>query len=252
MFNPKREKIKLIESFFSKRGEVIDFLSLSAQEQEKYLQTFQECMEEERKQELQRERELEKRKKEEKENIRRMQKLKSFEMARFENADMNSLDEMQTKVAKLLANRGGIIYSPIGGFGKTHTLLALTKYLILNRGIDVEYVTAFDLFNNIKKCFRNNSEPDKYLEKFIECDFLIIDEIDKSYGTKTEDSYLFDIINKRYNMCKNSVLSGNFQNSEEISETLGDPIVSRLCHEGRIMRFDKTNYRAKPLQEISK
>ncbi|MBL4866383.1 MAG: ATP-binding protein [Pseudomonadales bacterium] len=136
------------------------------------------------------------------------------------------------------------------GTGKTHLVNALANDLVARNYAPV-FITVLDLVNSIKKTWRRDSErsEDELIQGYTDgCDLLIIDEVGVQFESDTEKLILFDIINKRYEDMKPTVIISNYPidsaNGSSIRKAIGDRVLDRLREGGGSqITFDWDSYR---------
>lgn len=131
------------------------------------------------------------------------------------------------------------------GCGKTHLAYAAVRYQV-EKFIDAEYILAFDMFNQIKRTFSDDTgkETDRTMNWLSNIPYLVIDELDKTYRKDTEYVYLNKLINARYNNCLPTVLITN-ANEDELVDLLGASVKSRVAGTGGIINMPEGDYRPK-------
>lgn len=163
---------------------------------------------------------------------------KRFRNARFDTTECASAKE-RSVIEYLKKGRSAVIYGP-NGTGKTHLAFASCIHQIAG-GKTAKYVLAFDLFNSIRRSF-GDSTTDTLVNEFASYDYLVIDEIDKTLGTPTEFTYLYSIINARYNDMKSTVLITNATPSEFVA-IIGQSALDRVASDGAVIELFGENYR---------
>lgn len=105
------------------------------------------------------------------------------------------------------------VFSGKTGTGKTHLACAIGSYVIKELARSVLYITAIDAFRKIKNCYSKGSTKteSEILASLTAPDLLILDEIGVQFGSETEKMILFEIINKRYEAIKPSLLISNLK-----------------------------------------
>ena len=68
---------------------------------------------------------------------------------------------------------------------------------------------------------------------FVKPALLVIDEVGRQYGTPAERSMFFDVVDKRYEAMRPTVLVSNLD-TPNFREFLGPAILSRLCEGGGV------------------
>lgn len=134
------------------------------------------------------------------------------------------------------------------GLGKTHLSSAVARGVIEN-GHDVFYTGATDLFSNfeIQRFKSYNYEPNPIIERYFECDLLIIDDLGTEMINQFSVSTLYNLINDRISRKKPTIVNTNLT-FEEIQKKYTDRIASRFLGEYKICSFKGTDIRLQKLQ----
>lgn len=129
------------------------------------------------------------------------------------------------------------------GVGKTQMgadlMLTVTDFLK-----SAEYVSATGLFSEVKSSYHPVSkltEPE-VTGQFCQPRFLVIDEYEKRGDTDWENRILFDILNIRYGMKKDTILLSNLTHKTFV-EMLGPSMASRINETGGIITCDWPSFR---------
>ena len=115
------------------------------------------------------------------------------------------------------------------GLGKTHLSSAVARSVI-EKGGYVVYESSITLFADYEaKRFGNSyySDYDSNVEKYIDCDLLIIDDLGCELTNQFTVSCLYSIINTRMIERKSTIISTNFTPAE-LKKKYSDRIVSRI------------------------
>jgi DNA replication protein DnaC len=133
------------------------------------------------------------------------------------------------------------------GLGKTHLSSALARRII-EKGNDVFYTGAIDLFSQfeIQRFKSYSNEPNELIERYFECDLLIIDDLGTEMINQFSVSTLYNLINDRLSRRKPTVVSTNLS-KEEIQKKYTDRITSRMLGEYQLLFFAGTDIRAQKL-----
>jgi len=135
------------------------------------------------------------------------------------------------------AGGSAILYGP-NGTGKTHLAYAAVRHQI-EQGNDARYILAADFFALVKQEFSTGRQDYK---PYYSCPYLVIDEIDKRYGSQTEFIALYRLINHRYNEMLPTVLITN-SGKEELIEVIGISSFDRIIEDGKLIHMDGKNWR---------
>ncbi len=118
------------------------------------------------------------------------------------------------------------------GVGKTFLANSIANEL-LHKGVTVLYLTSYQLFELLEKNrFSKNSEQYKQVtsmeEDFIyQCDVFIIDDLGTELINSFVTSELYNCINERHLLKKNTIISTNLT-PDELSATYSERISSRI------------------------
>jgi len=174
---------------------------------------------------------------------------KRYAHATFENYQIyndSTAALKQERVISSLRSGNSLVMFGKNGTGKTHLAYAFLRENIL-AGKRCKYILAPDLFDEIKSTYTKGSEENskELIEKYARFDCLIIDELDKSFGTPSEFIGLYRIINARYDDMRPTIVMTNADDDTVIS------IVGRSCYErliehpGTAVYMDWKSYRAR-------
>lgn len=133
------------------------------------------------------------------------------------------------------------------GTGKTHLAAAIANYLIHERREVPLFVGVAQAIRSIKDTWRKDSEhsESEVLRWFVEPDLLILDEVGVQFGSETEKLLIFEIINKRYESVKPTVILTNLTLAE-LGGVMGERAKDRLRENGGIaIEFDWESYRGR-------
>lgn len=152
-------------------------------------------------------------------------------------------NEQREVLNHLRSGKSAIIYGG-NGVGKTHLAFAAIRHQI-ELGISSRYVLAFDFFTEVKRSFRDDS-TDAILKRYATAGYLVIDEVDKAFGSQTEFVYLYSLVNERYNRMLPTVLITNADDTELVS-VIGSSTLSRVAGDGAIIELKGEDYRQRML-----
>lgn len=160
---------------------------------------------------------------------------KRYKKASFEN--FNGMDRLKNYLRNL---KGGIIIGG-NGCGKTHLGYACCREAVM-QGKTQSFISAFDYIQSVKKEFNTGNTGYAY-KQYSKLDFLVIDEIDKRYGSPTEFLEINRLINARYSEMLPTLLLSNAKDSKEVQDLLGMAVVDRLTEGGAIIPITAESYR---------
>ena len=150
------------------------------------------------------------------------------------------LEELTLKLGK------GIILALVGtrGNGKTQLAVALAKRRIRATLKPAMFATATDFFMQIKSTYRKDSDRDEseVVGAFSAPELLILDEIGKRGGSEWENNLLFELLNRRYNDLRDTIVIDN-RSMAEFADTIGPSLASRMNEGGGIVHCDWETFR---------
>ena len=135
------------------------------------------------------------------------------------------------------------------GLGKTHLSSAVAGKVI-EKGHDVYYASALSLFADFEmRRFGNSSSvsADGNIDRYFDCDLLIIDDLGTEVTNQFTTSCLYDIINSRLNSKKPTIISTNLS-QDEFRKRYWDRITSRVLGEYIVLPFCGTDIRSQKLR----
>lgn len=129
------------------------------------------------------------------------------------------------------------------GTGK-NMLAAIMCQEIIKHDCSALHTTAMKLVRRVKDSWRNKEQSEQdVIDSFVAPDLLVIDEIGVQFGTPTEQLYLTEIINERYEKRRPTILISNLKLSQ-LSEVMGERVVDRFYDDGsKVLVFDWKSYR---------
>ncbi|MCI8301453.1 MAG: ATP-binding protein, partial [Oscillospiraceae bacterium] len=126
------------------------------------------------------------------------------------------------------------------GLGKTFLSACIARE-VSDHGFSVVYDTAAHIFQQFEsgKFGRENpyeEDPDREINRYLNCDLLIMDDVGTEMLTSFVQSAFYRIINDRLISRKKTVLSTNLP-VEELGQRYGEAVLSRIRGEYQILRF---------------
>lgn len=125
------------------------------------------------------------------------------------------------------------------GLGKTHLSTAVAK-TVIEKGYDVLYVSAIDMFADFEQKQFGNGEDNT--RRYFECDLLIIDDLGTELTNQFTVSCLYNVINSRINTARSTFINTNLS-KKEIETKYAERITSRLFGEYYPLVFTGTDVR---------
>jgi len=149
----------------------------------------------------------------------------------------------------VLENGSSLIFSGKPGTGKTHLAAGIGLKVAKEYRRDVLFSTVMRVIRRIKSTWGHKA-PGEYRETegeaiaaFADVDLLILDEVGVQFGSETEENFLFDIINERYENRRPTIIISNLD-IEGVKQYLGERAFDRLREDGgKYIPFTWDSYR---------
>ena len=163
-------------------------------------------------------------------------RFENFDLNYYQNTDVDGANPRKRMTAILKLCREYVInfdakqsesllFMGDTGLGKTHLTLAITCEL-LNRGFDVIYGAAYNLFTEMETEHFERHTNTKY-NAAINCDLLVIDDLGGEFVSPYIQSLLYNIINTRDLANKPTIINTNLSMSD-IASRYTPRVASRL------------------------
>ena len=132
------------------------------------------------------------------------------------------------------------------GTGKTHLGAAIALETI-QRGRRASYSTFRDLIRTLRGTWRRGADEteEQVVEGFASVPMLVIDELGVSFGTDAESAQLFDVIDRRYQLCNPLVLISNLS-VPDLRVVLGDRLFDRVREGSQVVTCNWESHRGAP------
>ena len=163
----------------------------------------------------------------------------TFESYRFYGT-VEQQDRQRKLIDHLRRGKSVVMYGN-NGTGKTMLAFCAIREQIL-LGSEAVYASMADIVDEVKQGFSDNIASSRIVDKYIGYDYLVIDEMDKAYGTPTEFLSIFKIINGRYVTRRPTVLISNASDSEVI-DIIGKSSFERVVEDGAKVNMNWESYR---------
>lgn len=155
-------------------------------------------------------------------------------------------------VKKYPTKKGFLLMGP-SGLGKTHLAIGTISELTLHNGVKCMFKDFFYLLSELKQAYSEGTAENQVILPLIETDVLVIDELGKGRSNEWELNILDQLISKRYNASKRTIITTNYISydvAKEIGEEheilevrIGDRIASRLKEMCEFMYLEGKDYR---------
>lgn len=155
--------------------------------------------------------------------------------ARFREASPSTLSKDFQKIYQGLSEgKSGLLYGK-NGPGKTYLAWCAAKdWRKHNETFAIE--KGIETMSWIKSHFADGGDvTDDIRAKYLKIKHLVIDEVDKIFETQADFVYLTYLIDIRYDEMLQTVIITNKMNKQEIIDSIGQSVYSRLTEKGTIV-----------------
>lgn len=184
------------------------------------------------------------------------QRFDNFDLRYYTGADRELMKrnlEAAEKFAETFSTEEGavrnLLFMGKTGLGKTHLSSAIAK-TVIDRGYDVVYETAQNVFSDFEKEHFGRLMPgeESPTARILACDLLILDDLGTEMATPFTVATLYQILNSRMNAEKSTIISTNIT-KEELSSRYADRITSRIFGEFDLFLFAGKDIRSQKLMK---
>jgi DNA replication protein DnaC len=131
------------------------------------------------------------------------------------------------------------------GTGKTHLGAAMVRSTIEARDMAARLFTAREIVRKLRATWKRDAgeSEDDVIEDLAGVTLLVIDEIGVGFRTDAEAVQLFDVIDRRYQLKRPTVLLTNLA-APEVRQALGDRMYDRLRENSTVLVCSWPSHRA--------
>ncbi len=133
------------------------------------------------------------------------------------------------------ADSSSIVMIGKTGLGKTHLSLSIAK-TVAEKGFGVVYAPAQKLVSNLEREHFSFTGSDAVLQKYTNCDLLIIDDLGAEFPSQFTSAAIGNLINERLFEKRPTIISTNLS-VKELSERYSERTASRILGEYRRLLF---------------
>ena len=147
----------------------------------------------------------------------------------------------------------GFLLMGAPGLGKTLLAVGAIAELTLQKAVDCVFTDFFFLLGDLRKAYSEGIPENEIIEPLTSAEVLVIDEMGKGRSSEWERGILDQLISRRYNSSKKTLvttnyvarefLSGNSGTTEVLEDRVGERIASRLYEMCEPLLLTGSDYR---------
>lgn len=153
--------------------------------------------------------------------------------------------EVAKALAMKLEGEGGLLVALVGrrGAGKTQIAMELMRLNTL-RQKSALYVSTTEWFMAVKSTYRKGADQTEIdiIKQYRKPNLLVLDEYGRRSDTEWENNLLFELLDKRYSDMNSTIIISN-QKHQELMESLGSSLASRLAETGGVVECEWQSWR---------
>ncbi len=176
-----------------------------------------------------------------------------LELTRMNSSLQRALKYAKEEFVKKYPTKDGFLLMGPSGLGKTHLAVGTISELTLKHGVKCMFKDFFYLLSELKQAYSEGTPENAVILPLIETDVLVIDELGKGRSNEWELNILDQLISKRYNASKKTLITTNYVtydlakeigDKQEILEVrVGERIASRLHEMCEFLYLQGRDYR---------
>ncbi|MFA9408480.1 MAG: ATP-binding protein [Candidatus Dadabacteria bacterium] len=140
---------------------------------------------------------------------------------RMNTALQKALKYAKQEFVKKYPTKDGFLLMGPSGLGKTHLAVGTISELTLKHGVKCMFKDFFYLLSELKQAYSSGTPENDVILPLIEADVLVIDELGKGRSNEWELNILDQLISKRYNASKKTLITTNYV-TYDIAKEIGD------------------------------
>lgn len=140
---------------------------------------------------------------------------------RMNTALQKALKYAKQEFVKKYPTKDGFLLMGPSGLGKTHLAVGTISELTLKHGVKCMFKDFFYLLSELKQAYSSGTPENDVILPLVEADVLVIDELGKGRSNEWELNILDQLISKRYNASKKTLITTNYV-TYDIAKEIGD------------------------------
>ena len=163
----------------------------------------------------------------------------------------HNFDICQDYARQFSPRSGNLLLFGAPGLGKTYLSTCIAR-VVSESGYSVVYDTASHMFSQFESAkFRRDEEDgsDEDVNRYLNCDLLIVDDLGTEMTTAFVQSALYQLINGRLLAGKKTIINTNLT-PDQIGQRYGAPTLSRIEGEYELLPFIGEDIRRQKRQQM--
>lgn len=141
-----------------------------------------------------------------------------------------ALKNYSTHFATQRARRSGFVLTGPTGVGKTHLACAML-HEVMSQGFSGRYVSLPRLTFEVRRTYKSTDSQDtvsSLIADLVNCDLLVLDEIDLHGSSDSDYQMLYEIINGRYEAGGKPTVALSNRSASDLTADLHERVMSRI------------------------
>lgn len=177
--------------------------------------------------------------------------LRADEMSPSDGEQIRAMSYVKSFV-DMYPSENGFLLMGAPGCGKTLLAVGAIAELTLQKAVDCVFTDFFFLLGDLRKAYSEGTPENEIIEPLTSAEVLVIDEMGKGKSSEWERGILDQLISRRYNSSKKTLVTTNYvareflsgnSGTEVLEDRVGERIASRLYEMCEPLLLTGSDYR---------
>ena len=150
--------------------------------------------------------------------------LRADEMSPSDGEQIRAMSYVKSFV-DMYPSENGFLLMGAPGCGKTLLAVGAIAELTLQKAVDCVFTDFFFLLGDLRKAYSEGTPENEIIEPLTSAEVLVIDEMGKGKSSEWERVILDQLISRRYNSSKKTLVTTNYVAREFLSENSGTEVL---------------------------